>query len=138
MTVTVGKHILPDGQSLEHGGPTHLDRHTAEASLPPTSEVDHDSLQAEARAAADFLKAMGHEGRLLMLYHLCERDCSVTELEKLILSRQAAVSQQLARLRHEKLVTTRREGNQIIYSLADDRVREAVLMMQRMFRGSKF
>jgi ArsR family transcriptional regulator len=135
MTVTVGKHTLPDGQSLEHGGSAQPTRQMAEASLPPTSEIDHDTLQTEARAAADFLKAMGHEGRLLMLYHLCERDCSVTELEKLILSRQAAVSQQLARLRHEKLVTTRREGNQIIYSLADDRVREAVLMMQRMFRS---
>lgn len=122
---------------MDRGGPTEIDRPDGEATLPPTSGVSHDALQAEARAAADFLKAMGHEGRLLMLYHLCDRDCSVTELEKLILSRQAAVSQQLARLRHEKLVTTRREGNQIIYSLADDRVREAVLMMQRMFRQAK-
>lgn len=129
---------MPDGQSLEHGTQTEFGRQPGEASLPPTSDVPHDALQTEARAAADFLKAMGHEGRLLMLYHLCERDCSVTELEKLILSRQAAVSQQLARLRHEKLVTTRREGNQIIYSLADERVRDAVLLMQRMFRKAKF
>ena len=68
-----------------------------------------------------------------MLCHLCERDLSVTELEQLIMSRQAAVSQQLARLRHEKLVTTRRDGNQIIYSLADSRVREMVLTIQRLF-----
>ena len=88
---------------------------------------------AQARGAADFLKALGHEGRLLMLCHLCERDLSVTELEQLIMSRQAAVSQQLARLRHEKLVTTRRDGNQIIYSLADSRVREMVLTIQRLF-----
>lgn len=138
MTVTTGSTTLPDGQPLEHGTQTEFGRQPEEAALPPTSEIGHDALQAEARSAADFLKAMGHEGRLLMLYHLCDRDCSVTELEKLILSRQAAVSQQLARLRHEKLVTTRREGNQIIYSLADDRVREAVLLMQRMFRQPKF
>lgn len=137
MTVTGGNTTLPDGQSLDHGEPQHQDRQTAEVAPLPTSDMCHDDLQAEARAAAEFLKAMGHEGRLLMLYHLCERDCSVTELEKLILSRQAAVSQQLARLRHEKLVTTRREGNQIIYSLADARVREAVLLMQRMFRVAK-
>ena len=72
------------------------------------------ALLAETREAADFLKALGHEGRLLMLYHLCERDLTVTELEQLIQSRQAAVSQQLARLRFEKLVATRRDGNQII------------------------
>lgn len=137
MTVAVGTTTLPDGQSLDHGPQTQFGRRTEEAALPPTHELSHDTLQTEARAAAEFLKAMGHEGRLLMLYHLCERDCSVTELEKLILSRQAAVSQQLARLRHEKLVSTRREGNQIIYSLADDRVRDAVMMMQRMFRGAK-
>ncbi len=91
---------------------------------------------AEARRAADFLKAMGHEGRLLMLCHLCDGDLTVTELEQLIMSRQAAVSQQLARLRHEKLVTTRRDGNQIIYSLADSRVREMVLVIRTLFAHS--
>lgn len=101
-----------------------------------TFDMGLEELQQEARAASDFLKAMGHEGRLLMLYYLCERDCSVTELERLIMSRQAAVSQQLARLRHEKLVTTRREGNQIIYSLADERVRAAVEMVQHLFRDT--
>lgn len=137
MTVTGGTQNLPDGQSLDHGRHDDIGRPQVEASLPPSHSLAHEDLQTEARAAADFLKAMGHEGRLMMLYHLCDRDCSVTELERLIQSRQAAVSQQLARLRHEKLVTTRREGNQIIYSLADERVREAVTMMQRMFRQNK-
>jgi len=59
----------------------------------------------------------------------------VTEPEQLIHSRQAAVSQQLARLRHEKLVSTRREGNQIFYSLADPKVREMVRVIQRLFRN---
>jgi ArsR family transcriptional regulator len=99
-----------------------------------TAGLSPEVLSAEAHAAADFLKALGHEGRLLMLYHLCDRDHTVTELEQLIMSRQAAVSQQLARLRHEKLVTTRRDGNQIIYSLADPKVREMVSTIQRLFR----
>lgn len=96
---------------------------------------DSDDLFAETRAASDFMKALGHEGRLLMLYHLCERDMTVTELEQMIQSRQAAVSQQLARLRHEKIVSARRDGNQIIYSLADERVRAMVVLLQRLFRG---
>ncbi|MBB4209386.1 ArsR/SmtB family transcription factor [Roseinatronobacter bogoriensis] len=98
-------------------------------------DLSQEELQAEAREASEFLKAMGHDGRLLMLYYLCERDHSVAELERLIMSRQAAVSQQLARLRHEKLVSTRREGNQIFYSLADERVREAIHLIQRLFRA---
>jgi DNA-binding transcriptional ArsR family regulator len=101
---------------------------------PSTQDLTPDDLLQKAHMASDFLKALGHEGRLLMLYYLCERDHSVTELERLIMSRQAAVSQQLARLRHERLVTTRREGNQIIYSLADDRVRATVALMQALFR----
>lgn len=115
--------MAPDGQNTERrvtGG---------------TASVTPEALALEAREAADFLKALGHEGRLLMLYHLCERDLTVTELEQLVMSRQAAVSQQLARLRYEKLVTTRRDGNQIIYSLADERVREMVAVIQRLFRA---
>ena len=127
---------MPDGQSPENKVPLGdlLNVSESGASL-GTADLSPDDLLHEARLASDFLKAMGHEGRLLMLYYLCERDHSVTELERLIMSRQAAVSQQLARLRHERLVTTRREGNQIIYSLADDKVRAAVALIQRLFRS---
>ncbi|WP_342773113.1 metalloregulator ArsR/SmtB family transcription factor [Pararhodobacter zhoushanensis] len=132
--------MAPDGQNADRSvdpnperqavtrAPVMRDRSCDASSIPP------EALAIEARAAADFLKALGHDGRLMMLYHLCERDHTVTELEQLIMSRQAAVSQQLARLRHEKLVTTRRDGNQIIYSLADNRVREMVEMIHRLFR----
>ncbi|TVP71063.1 MAG: transcriptional regulator [Rhodobacteraceae bacterium] len=129
---------MPDGQNRERGtsAGSPVDAAISDGSnLPATFDLPLEALQTEAREASDFLKAMGHEGRLLMLYFLCERDHSVTELERLIMSRQAAVSQQLARLRHEKLVTTRREGNQIFYSLSDERVREAVRLMQRLFRA---
>lgn len=105
--------------------------------LPSVTEISPDALLVQARAASNFVKALGHEGRLRMLYHLCERDLTVTELEQLVMSRQAAVSQQLARLRHERLVTTRRDGNQIIYSLADDRVRELAGLLRRLFADAE-
>jgi Predicted transcriptional regulators len=128
--------MAPDGQNAEHDEPAGPGRSASsrpvDRSCSPAASPE--AMALEARQAADFLKALGHEGRLLMLYHLCERDHTVTELEQLIMSRQAAVSQQLARLRHEKLVTTRRDGNQIIYSLADARVREMVMVIQRLFR----
>jgi DNA-binding transcriptional ArsR family regulator len=76
-----------------------------------------------AEIAAGFLKALSHEGRLMILCHLTEGEKSVTELEVLLGQRQAAVSQQLARLRLEGLVATRREGKAIIYRVADPRVR---------------
>jgi DNA-binding transcriptional ArsR family regulator len=88
---------------------------------------------AIAREAGDLMKAMAHEGRLAMLCLLAERERSVTELEAILDQRQAAVSQQLARLRADKLVTTRREGKVIYYSLASERAREIVLTLDRLF-----
>ena len=81
------------------------------------------SLMRKARKASDFLKALAHENRLVILCLLSERERSVTELEGLLALSQATVSQQLARLRHEGMVTTRRDGRAIYYSLADETTR---------------
>ncbi len=89
-----------------------------------TSEMSDDELtriMQNACDASNFLKAISHEGRLLILCHLSTGEKSVTELEELLSSRQAAVSQQLARLRAEGLVQPRREGKAIYYSLTDQR-----------------
>ena len=57
----------------------------------------------------------------MILCHLASGEKSVTELEELLSARQAAVSQQLSRLRTEGLVSPRREGKTIYYSLTDKR-----------------
>lgn len=89
-----------------------------------------DAMLASAHDAADFLKAISHEGRLMILCHLSTGEKSVTELEELLSARQAAVSQQLSRLRVEGLVTPRREGKAIYYSLTD---RRAVKMLEMVY-----
>jgi len=88
---------------------------------------------AHAEDASNFLKALSHEGRLTILCHLLEGPRSVTELETLLSSRQAAVSQQLARLRLEGLVNARREGHQIFYSLRDPRVFDLLTLLQQFY-----
>ena len=88
-----------------------------------------------AQEASNFLKAISHEGRLLILCHLSAGEKSVTELEDLISARQAAVSQQLARLRLEGLVTPRRDGKTIYYRLTDDRSRQMIDLVYDMFCG---
>ncbi len=97
------------------------------------SETDMDKMVASACDASTFLKAISHEGRLMILCHLVTGEKSVTELEELLSARQAAVSQQLARLRLEGLVTPRREGKAIYYSLADDRPRRVLEVLYDMF-----
>ena len=90
-------------------------------------------MMINARRATEFLKALGHEGRLMILCHLATKERSVSELEQLLSQRQAAVSQQLARLRQERLVVSRRDGKTIYYSLADGRVRQMVEAVYDIF-----
>jgi DNA-binding transcriptional ArsR family regulator len=97
------------------------------------STLDIGSMTAQAATAAAFLKALSHEGRLMILCHLVSGEKSVTELERLLASRQAAVSQQLARLRLEGLVHARRDGKAIFYSIQDDKVLRTIRLMHEMF-----
>ena len=98
-----------------------------------TSEAEVDEIVAKATEASNFLKAISHEGRLMILCHLVTGEKSVTELERLLSARQAAVSQQLSRLRLEGLVTPRRDGKTIYYSLTDDRPRKILEVVYDLF-----
>jgi ArsR family transcriptional regulator len=86
-----------------------------------------------AREATAFLKALANENRLLVLCHLTEGEKSVTELEQLIGIRQPTLSQQLARLRSENLVATRREAKTVYYSLASPEVTLVIQLLHKMF-----
>jgi ArsR family transcriptional regulator len=96
-------------------------------------EEDMDRMATNAMRASNFLKAISHEGRLMILCHLASGEKSVTELEELLSARQAAVSQQLSRLRLEGLVTPRRDGKTIYYSLADDRPKKIMEVVYDLF-----
>ncbi|MCI5098214.1 MAG: metalloregulator ArsR/SmtB family transcription factor [Rhodobacteraceae bacterium] len=90
-----------------------------------------------AAAAAAYLKTLAHEGRLMILCHLGEGEKSVGTLEQLLGIRQAAVSQMLARLRDEGLVTTRREGKTIFYSLSDTNTEQVIGLLYSLFCGQE-
>ncbi|MWB77900.1 metalloregulator ArsR/SmtB family transcription factor [Pseudooceanicola sp. 216_PA32_1] len=97
------------------------------------SDEDMDRFVDNATRASNFLKAVSHEGRLMILCHLVSGEKSVTELEELLSARQAAVSQQLSRLRLEGLVVPRREGKAIYYRLADDKPRRMLELVYELF-----
>ncbi|WP_321345845.1 metalloregulator ArsR/SmtB family transcription factor [Breoghania sp.] len=90
-------------------------------------------MQDKAGQASAYLKALAHENRLMILCLLCEGEKSVTELESLLSLRQPTVSQQLARLRADNLVSTRRDGKTIFYSLGDESVRRILSTLYSMF-----
>ena len=107
----------------------------------PNSAVfeDDDHLDAMAERAAQataMLKALSHEGRLMILCYLAHGEKSVTELEEMLSLRQPAVSQQLARLRADDLIEARREGKAIYYRISDDRARRIMELVYEIFCGA--
>jgi DNA-binding transcriptional ArsR family regulator len=94
-------------------------------------------MAAKAREASDFLKALAHEGRLMILCILCDGEKSVTEIERSLALRQPTVSQQLARLRMDGLVSTRRHGKTIYYNLANQDVRIVIGAVHKAFCCAK-
>jgi DNA-binding transcriptional ArsR family regulator len=95
--------------------------------------ADMEILKSRAQAAGALLKALSHENRLLLMCALAERERSVGELEAMLDMRQSAVSQQLARLRYDGLVKTRREGKTIHYSIASVEVRRIIAVLHEIY-----
>jgi len=92
-----------------------------------------DDMMRNARLATDFLKALSHETRLLVLCLLSEGERSVTDLENALSLRQPTISQQLARLRLDGLVTTRRDGKTVYYSIADEDIKRVIALLYEIF-----
>lgn len=111
----------------------HASRSRLPVFSPDMCREDMDRMMRNAQEASNFLKAISHEGRLMILCHLASGEKSVTELEDLLSARQAAVSQQLSRLRLEGLVTPRRDGKAIYYSLTDGRARQILELVYDLF-----
>lgn len=80
------------------------------------------------------LRSLANENRLMILCLLAEGEKSVGELEAMTGARQPTVSQQLARLRADGLVGSRREGKTIYYSLIDDRARRILEHLDEAYR----
>ncbi|QHE93675.1 ArsR/SmtB family transcription factor [Pandoraea fibrosis] len=96
-----------------------VERASVRADVAP---LDIARLRTAARDATALLRALANEDRLLILCQLTQGELSVGELEAQLDIRQPTLSQQLAVLRTEALVNTRRDGKRIYYSVADGAV----------------
>lgn len=91
-------------------------------------------MAAKADEAAAMLKLLSNGQRLLILCHLtAEGELSVGEIGRRVALSQSALSQHLARLREEGLVTTRREAQTLHYRVTDPRVGRVLALLQDMF-----
>lgn len=93
--------------------------------------LDMRAMQLAATKASGLLKALANPDRLLLLCQLTQGEHCVSEMEGLLGILQPTLSQQLGVLRQEGLVTTRREGKQIFYSIASQ---EALAVMQVLYQ----
>lgn len=98
-----------------------------------TDDLDVAELVANARDASEFLKALSHETRLLILCMLVDGRKSVGELERLLELRQPLISQQLARLRADDLVEAQRDGKNNYYSIARPEVIQVIAALHKAF-----
>jgi len=92
-----------------------------------------EDMQTKARAAAELMKALSSENRLLLLCQLADGDKTVGELAETLGLRQAAVSQQLALLRNDGLVAARRDGRQMHYSLTGREARAVIGLLYDLY-----
>lgn len=90
-------------------------------------------MQQQAGRAAELLKALANEHRLLVLCQLVTGEKSVGELEQLLGLRQPHLSQHLMRLREDGLVETRRESRQIFYRLASPEASEVLNVLYGIY-----
>jgi DNA-binding transcriptional ArsR family regulator len=91
------------------------------------------ALASKAEEAELFLKAIANAHRLMILCELHKGETCVTVLQNALGLSQSAVSQHLARLRQDGLVSTRRESRTIYYSLADERSKRMIALLHGIF-----
>lgn len=98
-----------------------------------TEPIDIQQLRANADAAGQLLKALANPDRLLLLCQLSQGERNVSELEALLGTQQPTLSQQLAVLRREGLVDTRRDGKQIFYRISSPAALAVIETLYRLF-----
>jgi len=90
-------------------------------------------LKAHAQDAAQLLKALANENRLMILCSLVQQELNVSQLNERLDLSQSALSQHLAWLRREGLVQTRRDAQTIFYSLQGSKAKQVIEVLQSIY-----
>jgi DNA-binding transcriptional ArsR family regulator len=96
-------------------------------------EISLESMRGNASEAVALLKALSHECRLIILCNLLNGEMSVSELNETVPLSQSALSQHLARLRKDGLVTIRKEAQTVYYRINNDHVKEIISLLYDLY-----
>ncbi len=95
--------------------------------------MNPEKMKASASAATELLKLLSHRDRLLVLCQLKIGEQSVGQLATSLDIKQSPLSQHLARMRQAGVVTSRREGQTVYYSLIGEDVEKLVTVLYELF-----
>lgn len=99
-----------------------------------TPATEFRNFEANALEVADTLRALGNERRLMILCKLVEAgEMTVGALVEAVGLSQSALSQHLAKMRDESIVTFRRDGQTLWYRIADPRIEQLMAELHRLF-----
>lgn len=95
--------------------------------------MDLDKMHSSAADVSDLLKLLGHPDRLMVLCQLKFGEQSVGELSRNLGVKQSPLSQHLARMRHEGVVTSRREAQTMYYSITDAKIAQVIGVLYDLY-----
>jgi DNA-binding transcriptional ArsR family regulator len=95
--------------------------------------MDLEKMHSSAADVSDLLKLLGHPDRLMVLCQLKFGEQSVGELSRNLGIKQSPLSQHLARMRHEGVVTSRRDAQTVYYSIADDKIARVIEVLYDLY-----
>ncbi len=95
--------------------------------------IDPAVLRRAAGEAVGALKLLANEERLLLLCQLSQGEMCVSDLEEKLGIHQPTLSQQLGVLRTEGVVTARRDGKRMFYSVADPKSMQVLEVLYRLY-----
>jgi DNA-binding transcriptional ArsR family regulator len=96
-------------------------------------KMNVENMEAAADSASDLLKALSNRHRLLIVCQLIDGERSVGDLAQFLGLRDSTVSQHLALLRKDGLVSARRDAQTIYYSIASEPAREVLVTLYRVY-----
>lgn len=95
--------------------------------------IKTEKMSHAADSAVGLLQSLGNKSRLMIMCQLIDGEKSVGQLAELLQARESTVSQHLALLRKDRMVTTRRQAQTIFYAIASDQARRVLETLYEIY-----
>ncbi|MEG0483578.1 MAG: metalloregulator ArsR/SmtB family transcription factor [Acinetobacter sp.] len=99
-----------------------------------SNDLEIKVMRDSASSVVNILKSLANTDRLLILCHLAQEELNVSEIEEKTKVNQPTLSQQLTMLRKSNVVSTRRVGKQIYYSIKDEKLNVVLNTLYVLYR----